>query len=154
MASITVLVPNDQSASTTVLLGCPSVKSLSLHCCNCFKSKENDPPTLLPNWVSKMSPCFGFAALHSVNPPTANGFPVATLISMFPDSDHFHSWLSAPVKDHISSLGSFVDMKFFLGAIGWQGGNSFFLILVRSSLDHSASCLKRPRRARNIPGAI
>merc|ERR1712001_395748 len=59
---------------------------------------------LLPNCVSKMSPCFGLATLHSVNPPTANGFPVATLISMFPDSDHFHSWLSAPVKDHISSL--------------------------------------------------
>merc|ERR1719239_1150455 len=42
--------------------------------------------------------------LHSVNPPAAKGFPVPTLISMFPDSDHFHSWLSAPVKDHISSL--------------------------------------------------
>ena len=101
--------------------------SRACHCCNCFKSKENDPPTLLPNWVSKMSACFGFAALHSVNPPTANGFPVATLISMFPDSDHFHSWLSAPVKDHISSLGSFVDMKFFLVAFGWQGEKSFFL---------------------------
>ena len=32
---------------------------------------------------------------------------------MFPDSDHFHSWLSAPVKDHISSLGNFEEEVFF-----------------------------------------
>merc|ERR1719464_2165968 len=59
---------------------------------------------LSPYCVAKMSPFCGLATLHSVNPPTAKGFPVPTLISMFPDSDHFHSWLSAPVKDHISSL--------------------------------------------------
>ena len=42
--------------------------------------------------------------LHSVNPPTARGLPVATLINWLPDSDHFHSCLSDPVNDHNSSL--------------------------------------------------
>ena len=42
--------------------------------------------------------------LHSVKPPTARGLPVATLINWLPDSDHFHSCLSDPVNDHISSL--------------------------------------------------
>ena len=42
--------------------------------------------------------------LHSVNPPTARGLPVATLINLLPDSDHFHSCLSDPVNDHNSSL--------------------------------------------------
>ena len=68
------------------------------------KMKNKARPTLPPYWVSKMSPSLGLATLHSVKPPTEKGLPVATLINWLPDSDHFHSCLSDPVNDHISSL--------------------------------------------------
>ena len=65
--------------------------------------------------------------LHSVNPPTANGFPVATLINWLPDSDHFHSCSSDPVNDHSSSLGGksqviqqLRDVKAYLSAPAWR----------------------------------
>ena len=100
MTSTSVGVSDDKFTSAPIVPGYPGVKSVEDGCEGDNKAR----PTLPPYWVSKMSPSLGLATLHSVKPPTENGLPVATLINWLPDSDHFHSWLSDPVNDHISSL--------------------------------------------------
>ena len=93
-----------------------------------MKVKDKAQPTLPPYWVSKMSPLLGLATLHSVKPPTEKGLPVATLINWLPDSDHFHSCLSDPVNDHISSL----EVRVSREEKRWSHE------LVSASLDHPA----------------